>query len=87
MSRKNETKHQSKEPTTSLEDVCMEPTIAFKPLIRTLAVDQEQQEQSSDHLQPNMPVNNSLMVLNGKETDHQKLTIDRMSKYAYQKTI
>ena len=33
-----------------------------------LAVDQDQQNRTSEHLQPNIPVNNSFMVLNVEET-------------------
>ena len=34
-----------------------------------LAVDQDQQNRTSEHLQPNIPVNNSFMVLNVEETN------------------
>ena len=44
-----------------------------------LAVDQDQQNRTSEHLQPNIPVNNSFMVLSVEETN----TVNSNEKRAY----
>ena len=53
-----------------------------------LAVDQDQQNQTSEHLQPIIPVNNSFMVLNVEETntenDEPSISVHSNQQHAIQ---